>query len=76
MLQEIQIKKDIFIKKYDKVLEDDYFIQNKTIGSGAYGKVYIGFKKFPKGKPRAIKVIEKRLVRDKDMLRNEIEVMK
>jgi hypothetical protein len=48
MLQSLELKKELFIKRHNKPLSDDYFIHKKLLGEGSFGCVYLGYKLNPK----------------------------
>jgi serine/threonine protein kinase len=60
----LELKKELFIKRHNKPLSDDYFIHKKLLGEGSFGCVYLGYKLNPKSDLRAIKIIKKNKILD------------
>ncbi|CAD8109993.1 unnamed protein product [Paramecium primaurelia] len=77
MNQDIYIKKQWFIKSREGKVEDYYILDNKELSSGSFGKVYQAKPKLLKNDPmRAVKVIPKRLIENKDRFLQEVEILR
>ena len=77
------IKKDFFIQSRTDSIQKHYkfypkvaFLLIKPIGKGAYGTVYQAKMMQPPFADRVVKVIQKRLVRNPDSLKNEYIILK
>ncbi|CAD8124436.1 unnamed protein product [Paramecium sonneborni] len=77
MNQEIYIQKQWFIKSREGKIEDYYILDDKELSAGQFGKVFKAKPKLLKNDPmRAVKVIPKRLIENKERFLQEVEILR
>jgi len=68
-------QRGLFVEHHKKNIKEDYMIKSEKVGSGSFGKIYLGQKKFPKSSWRAIKLMGKNKINSDKYLLKEIETL-
>lgn len=72
----ITVKKDFFIQSRQEDIRNFYDFYPKPIGRGGYGIVFKAKLKQPPYTDRVVKVINKRMIKNPEVLLNEVNILR